>query len=439
MATFDPPTARVWLLVALTGVGAGLASGLLMRLLYGVEHWAWHFQTGTLLDAAEHDSYTHRLLVVSAAGVLAGFGMLLLYRLVGKQPTAVDKGIARGGEMPVALTLGESIVSIVIVGMGASIGREGAVKKTGGLIGSWLAQQFRLAVPDRQLLLACGAGAGLAAAYGVPMGGGLFALELLLGTLDLVVAGPALLCAALATAASWTMLPNRPTYEVPIYAITIDHIVWSLVAGPLLGAAAIVYIKAIHWAKRAATAGWLLAVAPLFVFATLGLASFAFPQLLGNGKDIVQLALVGDLGFGLLLVLPVLKMIATAGCLASGAPGGLLTPTLACGATLGGLLGWIWLAISPGAPLGSYALIGAAAFLAATSQGPLSSVVLMLELTRTADGLMVPMILATVGALWVVRRTGLAFDLLRLSRAPIFQGVRPQPTADRRSRRRAPG
>ena len=402
--TFDPPTGRIWLLVVLTGVGAGLASGLLMRLLYGVEHWAWNYQTGTLLDAVEHESYTHRVLVTSAAGVLAGVAMLLLYRFLGKQPTALDKGIARGGQMPVGLTLGESVVSIVIVAMGASLGREGAVKKTGAMIGSWLAGRCRLATADRQLLLACGGGAGLAAAYGVPMGGGLFALELLLGTLDLAVAGPALLCAALATAVSWTLLPNQPTYDVPVYPITSEHVVWSIIAGPIVGLAAALYIKAIHWAKRAAPAGRLLALAPLFVFAMLGLASMAYPQLLGNGKDIVQLAFVGDLGFGLLLVLPVLKMTATAGCLASGAPGGLLTPTLACGATLGGLLGWTWLAIVPGTPIGSYAIIGAAAFLSATTLGPLSSVVLVLELTRTADGLMVPMILATVGALWVVRR-----------------------------------
>ena len=259
--TFNPPTARIWLLVALTGVGAGLASGLLMRLLYAVEHWAWHFQTGTLLDAAEHDSYTHRLLVLSAAGVLAGAAMLLLYRYFGRQPTALDKGIARGGLMPVGLTLGESVVSIVIVAMGASLGREGAVKKTGGLIGSWLAGRGRLATADRQLLLACGGGAGLAAAYGVPMGGGLFALELLLGTLDLAVAGPALLCTALSTAVSWTLLPNQPTYDVPVYPIMSEHIVWSIVVGPIIGLAAALYIKAIHWAngplRRAGCSPWL--------------------------------------------------------------------------------------------------------------------------------------------------------------------------------------
>ena len=77
------------------------------------------------------------------------------------------------------------------------------------------------------------------------------------------------------------------------------------------------------------------------------------------------------------------------------------------GATLGGLLGWVWLTIEPGAPVGSYALIGATAFLAATSQGPLSSIVMMLEMTRTADGLMVPMVLSTMVAAWLVRRCGI--------------------------------
>jgi CIC family chloride channel protein len=145
---------------------------------------------------------------------------------------------------------------------------------------------------------------------------------------------------------------------------------------------------------------------PISVFAALGLLAIAYPQLLGNGKNVVQLALVARLSVALLAVLMVLKPLATAACLGSGAPGGLFTPTLTYGVLLGGLLGEAWTQIWPGASLGSYAIIGGAAVLGACMQGPLAAVVLLLELTHHADALMVPTLLAVVEATVLARLMG---------------------------------
>ncbi len=117
----------------------------------------------------------------------------------------------------------------------------------------------------------------------------------------------------------------------------------------------------------------------------------------------VQLALVGRLAVAVMAVLIVAKPIATAACLGSGAPGGLFTPTLTFGVVLGGVLGDGWLQIWPGTPLGSYAVIGGAAVLAAGMQAPLAAVVLLLELTHKVDGLMVPMLIAVVEATVISR------------------------------------
>jgi H+/Cl- antiporter ClcA len=108
----------------------------------------------------------------------------------------------------------------------------------------------------------------------------------------------------------------------------------------------------------------------------------------------------------LLAVLLVLKPLVTAACLGSGAPGGLFTPTLAYGVLLGGLLGEAWAQIWPGAPLGSYAIIGGAAVLGASMQGPLAAVVLLLELTHHADALMVAILIAVVEATVLARVMG---------------------------------
>ncbi|MHB8533304.1 MAG: chloride channel protein, partial [Solirubrobacteraceae bacterium] len=137
------------------------------------------------------------------------------------------------------------------------------------------------------------------------------------------------------------------------------------------------------------------------------------------GKPVVQLALTTGFGAGLLAVLLVLKPLVTAACLGSGAPGGLFTPTLAYGVLFGALLGKAWSELWPGAPLGSYAIIGGAAVLGAAMQGPLAAIVLLLELTHHADGLMVPVLLAVVGATVVARVAGApSIYAARLAAAP---------------------
>ena len=148
-----------------------------------------------------------------------------------------------------------------------------------------------------------------------------------------------------------------------------------------------------------------MAAAPIMVFAALGVAATRFPQLLGNGKDSVQLAFEGSLPLLLALSLAVLRPLSTAACLGSGAPGGLFTPTLTLGALLGAAGGHAWSLLWPGGPFepGAYALVGAAAVLAASTQGPVSAVVLLLELTRNVDATMVPLMLAITGAMLVAR------------------------------------
>ena len=147
-------------------------------------------------------------------------------------------------------------------------------------------------------------------------------------------------------------------------------------------------------------------VAPLLIFMALALVSLPFAQLLGNGKGIVQLGALGHLSLGLMIVLLALKPLATAACLGSGSPGGLFTPTLTIGVLLAGVLGELWGHVWGGATLGSYAIIGGGAFLAASMQGPLSGVVLVLELTRNFDALMAPTLVAVIEATVVARRMG---------------------------------
>ena len=135
----------------------------------------------------------------------------------------------------------------------------------------------------------------------------------------------------------------------------------------------------------------------------LGAVSIWFPQLLGNGRDISQLAFTNQVGPALLLALVVLKPAATVLCVRSGAPGGLFTPSLTLGALLGAVLGQGWSWFWPGVSPGLFALLGAAPVLAATTQGPISTVVLVMELTGRDRSFILPLLLAVATASIVAR------------------------------------
>jgi chloride channel protein, CIC family len=395
---------RFWMLVALVGLGAGLGGAALMELLHAIQHLAWSYHSGNFLDGVQRSSSTRRVLVLLIGGVVAGAGAILLAnRGAGEISGAIWLHEAR---LPFLASIGRGVHSIVVVALGASLGREAAPQQAGAAIASALSDWAQLPEWQRRLLVACGAGAGMAAVYNVPLGGALFALEVLLGPLTLPLVLPALATSLIATGVAWIALPSHPTYIIPTYSIHASQVVWALIVGPIAGLATIGYIRVIARAHLIRPTGRLRLLAPIVVFTALGAVAIAYPQLLGNGKDVVQLAFVGRLSVALLAVLLVLKPIATAACLGSGAPGGLFTPTLTFGVLLGGLLGEAWMQIWPGAPLGSYAIIGGAAVLGSAMQGPLAAVVLLLELTHHADSLMVPILLAVVEATVLTRLLG---------------------------------
>ena len=396
-----------WAMVVVTGVAAGVAGGLLMGLLRAVEHVTFAYSGTGFLEAARHVSGRRRLLAELAAGLFASAMALLLVRMQGE--VGLDSAVwQRGGRIPALKGTISAIASIVTVGMGAAIGRENALKQAGAVLANVAASWRDLPDEQRRLLVACGGGAGMAAAYNVPMGGAVFALEVLLGSFSLRMVLPAFATSMLAVWTSWLMLPDQPTYAIPAAAATPSLILWSALLGVACGAVGAAFIKLLGWAKEQKPAGWQVWALPIGSLALLGVAASRYPEMLGNGKDVVQLALSNQGTTGLLVVLLALRPLATALIVRSGVPGGLFTPTMSLGAVLGSLLGRGWALLLPrtqaAGQTSSCALIGASAMLAATTQGPVSAVVFVLEMTRTADSLMVPLLVAVVTATLVTRR-----------------------------------
>ena len=397
--------AKFWTAVLLTGAGAGIFTAALTGLLELVQQVMWGGSGLDILKSAAGDAPWRHVAILLGAGLLTGIAQILLTRLSSGNGIDITAAIwFHAGRLPGWRTLASATLSVVVVGMGAALGREGAPKQAGAVAGNFMSDRTRLGDEQRQLLVACGAGAGMAAAYGVPLGGALFALEVLRGSLSLRYVLPAVVTSMVATGVSWLFLPDAPLYRMTEFSGSPSSIAWALPAGLLVGLVSVGYVRAVAFMDRRKPKGWQRVAAPPLVLGALGLASIWFPQLLGNGRDVAQQAFTGLAGGpGLLCALMLLRPVATVLCLGSGTPGGLFTPSLAFGALLGSVLGLPWAWMWPGVPPGLFALIGAGAMIAATTQGPVSAVVLMMELTGYARAAILPLLVAVAVATLVAR------------------------------------
>lgn len=400
-----PLTPRFWSSVVLVGVSTGLLGALLMFVLFSVSHLVFgHADTGFEF-AVVHSAAGRRVAALVVAGAVGGAAWFLLRRVTAGERADVDDAVWRGtGELSFRRSLGSSLISEVVVGMGASLGRENGPKVMGGAAASALSGWMRLAPAQRRLLVACGAGAGLACVYNVPLGGALFTAELLVGSVSLPIVLPALLCSGIATATAWVYLPRAATYlDLRDYRFTVSLMVWALVVGPLVGLASVGWVRLVAFVSHHRASGRAALAAPLAAFTVVGVIGIPYPQVFGNGKDLAHDAFLGVGGLGLFAVLSVLKPFATALSLGSGATGGLFTPTLSTGAVLGGVLGLLWSMAWGGSSAGAFAMVGAAAMIGASLQAPLTGLVLVVELTHTGLSILIPMIAATAGATLVAR------------------------------------
>ena len=399
-----PSAGQFWFAILGIGVAAGLAAGGLTKILEAVQAFAWHGSGTNILRSAQSVSAWRCVLVLLIAGLVTAAGQIILRSL--SSANGIDTTAAiwfYAGRMPAMRTLGSAVLSILVVGLGASLGREGAPKQAGAVFANWFSDWTKLSDDQRRLVVACGAGAGMAAAYGVPLGGALFALEVLRGALALRYILPALFCSGVAAAVAWTLLPDQATYHFPAYRASPGALAVCTVCGVLAGLFSVGYVRLVTYAERNKPTGWRRIVAPVMGLTALGITAVRFPELLGNGRDISQLLFDGTPTVALVLALLFLKPAAILTCIGSGVPGGLFTPSLTCGALLGTVVAYVSSALVPGLPHGLVAFVGATGVLAATTQGPISTMVLLMEMTGHDRSVILPMLIGVFFATLIAR------------------------------------
>jgi H+/Cl- antiporter ClcA len=389
--------------VVLTGLAAGVVGGLLTLFLHLVQHLAYGYDDESFAVGSAQAPGGRRVLAMAVGGAVVGLGWWGLRRLWPTAPSVTAALRDAGHRLRFPSTTADALLQITAVGAGASLGREGAPRQVAAAVAEWLSARLDLPADRRRTLLACGAGAGLAAVYNVPLGGSLFALEVLLRTITLPDALIAVATSGIATAVAWPVVGRFPTYRVGAMNASWTLVVGALVLGPLAGLVGWGFRRLTTVARTHAPTGWRLPVTTTAVFAAVGALAVVLPLVLGNGRGPATFAFGAGLPVGQLVALVALKPLATAACLRSGAIGGLLTPAVATGAVLGALLGTGWLLMWSGSHPAAFAIAGAAAVLAVTQQAPLTAAVLAIEFTHANLTLLVPIALAVGGAVAVGR------------------------------------
>jgi H+/Cl- antiporter ClcA len=378
----------------LAGV-AGLSTTLLLR---AIEHLTYHYSFGTLLSGVTGSSPVRRTLAPMIGGALAGFGWWLLRRKTDVPPLA--ETIAEHKRIP-RLTLSiDAGLQVLLVGSGASLGREGAPRQFAAALGDLGTSRWALTARDREILLACAAGAGLAAVYSVPVGGALFAARIMLGTWHPRVVGTALITSSLAVAVASPVTHEEAPLDWPDPQLSYLLTAFAMVLSPLALGAGLAFNRLMALARPATTMkSWLLIPTIAAAGLLIGICSLWWPELPGNGKSILTVSLNSGLTLGAAAVILFLKPLLTAAFLRAGAVGGMLTPALATGAAMGSVVAlsvntWTELAVS----VPAVSLTCAAGVLAITQRAPVWAAIFVWELARPPWWLLAPFLVAALVA-----------------------------------------
>lgn len=381
----------------------GGLSGPAFRGLVDRVQWVLSGSRLPIEQAADSLLWWERMVVPTVGGLFAGLALAFGARLLkGGSSTDYMEAITIGdGEIRTKPTLVRILSSIFTLASGGSIGREGPMVQLAAMLASLVGRTAGLPRARLRLLVACGAASGIAAAYNAPIGGALFVAEIVLGSIAMATFGPLVVSSAMATVVSRMLMGAGPIYHVPTFIVSPLELLAYLALGLLAGAGAPLFLALLE-KSTALFQKWKAPIWAHLMFGGLivGIISVQNPTVWGNGYGALSMILQSDdLVGNAVLSLLALKLLATAATFGSGAVGGVFTPTLLVGGALGSLCGSGMHVFFPNATAGphAYAVVGMGAFLAATTQAPLTAILIVFDMTLNHE-IILPLMLACVSA-----------------------------------------
>ncbi|MEJ0002946.1 MAG: ClcB-like voltage-gated chloride channel protein [Pararobbsia sp.] len=395
----------LWACVA--GFGGALAT---MAFREGINFVQWLLvgDSGSLVEIAGRLPWQARLVLPAAGGVVAGLFLVLARRFTdGDAESDYMEAITIGeGRIPVRQSLMRSLSSLCTIASGGSIGREGSMVHLAALSASVIGRIRRVDPPRLRLLVACGAAAGITSAYNAPIAGAFFVTEIVLGSIAMESFGPIVVASVVANITMRSLPGYHPAYEMPAFpAIFGAESLLFVLLGILAGVLAPAFLRLLDATKQLLhKTHWPLPVRLGLGGLGVGALSIHEPQVWGNGYSVVNSILHSPWTWTALASVLLFKVAATALTAGSGAVGGVFTPTLFVGATIGALFGLGVQAFWPhgtSAPF-AYAMVGMGAFLAAATSAPLMAILMIFEMTLSYQ-VVLPLMLACVVAYFIAR------------------------------------
>lgn len=393
-------TARFLALSLLVGVLVGGAAALLIQAITWVEMAVrWVGDTWGMAQYVVLASVPLGLLVAWWIGhrfapEVAGDGV----------PEATIGLAVHAGYLPTRSVPFKIVATSLTLGAGGSAGREGPIVQIGGAIGSSVARHTRLGEDQIRSLVAAGAGAAIGASFNAPIAGMLFAMEVLLRAFSVRHLSAVVVASVAAAVTTESLIGEERLLEAPQYVMDDPRELFLYAAiGLLAVVAGYALLRMLSWtedlAERFGRHGWIRPLAMGLLIAAIGVFE---PRILGTGQEFVaevlDFSLRGGEVWWALMLLTVLKIVATTSTLGSGASGGAFFPSLFIGATLGAAFGElvapVWSSISTIRP-GAFAIVGMAATFAAVARAPLTSILIVFEITQDYK-LVLPLMLAVV-------------------------------------------
>ncbi len=397
--------------------GVGLIGGLVNLLaFYATEAIKVMLlrKTGDPVEVAEVMGPWGRLLTPTLGGLGAGLVLYWGLRLVGPQGSSnlLEVVVAGDGRLPFRNAMVKFLSSLMSIGTGGSIGREGAIIHLSATLASKWGQFARWHPYRLRLLVGCGAAAGISAAYNAPISGAVFAALIVLGNFSMHLFAPLVFASVVSAMVSRSFFGLRTWYSVPSFEFTsIVQLPWFLMLGLVSGIAGALFLKALNRTE----AGFQGLRIPIYARLALGglavgLIALHYPEVWGNGYAVTNRILQesypqGMRGAAYLASLFAAKGVATLVTVGSGAVGGVFTPTLFLGASLGATFGLLLqqLGVAAGLPLLTFAIVGMGSMLASTTRSPLLAMIMIFEISLDYS-LMPPLMLACVVSTLMARR-----------------------------------
>ncbi len=392
------------LAVVIGGIGGGSAIAF-REALGGLQYLFYGFSSESVHTLAAQLAWWHILLATTVGGLIVG--LIVEFLMPGKRPHGVaevmEASALKGGRMGLKAGLGAALVSAISLGAGASTGREGPVVHLGASLSAFVAARLRLGRSLSQTLLGCGVAAAVAASFNAPIAGAFFALEVVLGHYAMSAFTAIVIASVTGTVVSRIWFGDFPAFTVPAHDIVsyLEFPAFALL-GIVAAAVAIIFMHATDFSAKLAAASpvpaWLR---PACGGLLVGLIALAFPQVLGVGYEATDAALRDQFGRWLLISLILAKTAATAISLGSGFGGGVFSPSLFLGAMVGGAFGILATDLFPQLSSGheAYAIVGMGAVAGAVLGAPISTILMIFELTgdyQLTIGVMIATVLASL-------------------------------------------